>query len=99
MKKNVNITKYERNANQNFISLTPVGKSIGRNSTNNKRWRGCGEKGTSYTDASRGNWEQPLGRTPGRFLSMKMRMKLECSLIPHTESNSKQIKECNIIQK
>ena len=44
----LNITHYQRNANQNTVSchLMPVRMGAIKKSTNNKCWRGCGEKGT-----------------------------------------------------
>ena len=44
----LSITHYQRNANQNYneIPLTLIRMSIIKKSTNNKCWRGCGEKGT-----------------------------------------------------
>ena len=48
--------------------LAPIRMAITKKSTNNKCWRGCGEKGTLL----RGWWEcklvQPLGRTVWKFL-------------------------------
>ena len=48
--------------------LAPIRMAITKKSTNNKCWRGCGEKGTLL----QGWWEcklvQPLGRTVWRFL-------------------------------
>ena len=44
----LNITHYQRNANQNTVSchLMPIRMGAIKKSTNNKCWRGCGEKGT-----------------------------------------------------
>ena len=49
----------------------------------------------SHTDAGNGNWEQPLWRTPGTFLSVKMSLKLDDSLTPYTKINCKWIKGLN----
>ena len=45
--KRLNITSYYRNANQNYdkVYLPPVRMAIIKKSTNNKSWRGLGEKG------------------------------------------------------
>ena len=45
--KMLNITHYQRNANQNHSEISPHTGQNGliKKSTNNKCWRGCGEKG------------------------------------------------------
>ena len=47
-RKIINITNYGRSANQNCNEVPPhTGQNgIIKKSTNNKHWRGCGEKGT-----------------------------------------------------
>ena len=44
----LNITNYSRNANENYNEVLPHTASmvIIQKCTNNKGWRGCGEKGT-----------------------------------------------------
>ena len=41
--------------------LTPARTDITKKSTNNKSWRGCGEKGTSYILGGNVNWCHPCG--------------------------------------
>ena len=44
----LNIAHYQRNENQNYNEVSPHTGENGHHqkSTNDKRWRGCGEKGT-----------------------------------------------------
>ena len=75
--------------------LILVQMAVIKKSTNNKRWRGCGEKGTLLHCW----WECKLWRTVWRFLK-KLEIELTCeSVIPllgiHTEETRTKRDMCN----
>ena len=73
----LNITNYQRNANQNYNELSPhIGKNAHhQKSTNNKGWRGCEEKKTLLHCWWECKLVQPLWRTVWRFLQ-KLKIEL-----------------------
>ena len=70
--KMLNITHYQRNANQNHNEVPShlVRMANIKKSTNNKFWRGCGEKGTLLHCWWECKLVQPLWRTVWRFLKI-----------------------------
>ena len=74
----LNITNYQRNANQSYNEVSPhTGQNgIIKKSTNSKSWRGCGEKETLLHCWWECKLIQPLWRTVWRFLR---KLKIELS--------------------
>ena len=66
----LNITHYQRNANQNDNEISPHTDQNGHHqkSTNNKCWKGCGEKETLLQCWWECKLIQPLWKTVWRFL-------------------------------
>ena len=66
----LNITHYQRNANQNYNEISPhtSQRALIKMSTNNKCWEGCKEKGTPLHCCWECNLVQPLWKTVWRFL-------------------------------
>ena len=77
----LNITHYQRNANQypNEVSPHTVRRAIIKKSTNKKCWRVCVEKGTLLYYQWKCKLEQPLWRMVWRFLN---KLKIELTYDP-----------------
>ena len=63
--KMLNVSNYYRNTNQNYheVHLTPVRIAIINKSTNDKFWRGCGEKRSLLHCWWECKWVKPLWKT------------------------------------
>ena len=74
----LNITNYQRNANQNYNDVSPhtCQNAHHQKSTNNKCWRECGKKGTLLHCWWECKLIQPLWRTVWRFLNKLKKIKL-----------------------
>ena len=79
--KMLNISNHQRNANQSTVRyhLTLVRMAIIKKSTNNKCWRGCGEKGNFLHCWWECKLVQPLWKTVWRFLR---KLKIELTYDP-----------------
>ena len=68
--KMLNTANYQKNANQNHNEVPPhtIRNGFIKKSTNNKCWRGCGEKGTLLQCWWECKLVQPLGKQYWKFL-------------------------------